>query len=299
MTTAQHSYVPLASIATRFVAIAAVSLMLGACSNGAAELGAELGLAQNSEPSAADAGSSDLNKALNYWGRKYVKSPTNKIAALNYAKNLKAAGRNKQAYLVLQQASAVHGNDREIASEYGRLALAQGQASLANKLLSLADDQSRPDWRIVSGRGAALAKLGKYDQAVIMFERAHKLAPSNPTVLNNLAMAHAGSGNLKRAESLLRQASANPMAKSKINKNLALVLKLQGRNAEAAEVGKPQYLASKPAPWKIAKPVSRPTQKVARKRIRRSVAPQLAMRQSVAPETLYAPVPKVALAKFE
>jgi len=89
------------------------------------------------------------------------------------------------------------------------------------------------------------------------------------------------------------------MAKSKINKNLALVLKLQGRNAEAAEVGKPQYLASKPAPWKIAKPVSRPTQKVARKRIRRSVAPQLAMRQSVAPETLYAPVPKVALAKFE
>ena len=37
-----------------------------------------------------------------------------------YAKNLKAAGQSKQAFLVLQQASVLHGNDREIASEYGR-----------------------------------------------------------------------------------------------------------------------------------------------------------------------------------
>jgi len=100
----------------------------------------------------------------------------------------------------------------------------------------LADDRTSPDWRIVSGRGAALAKLGKYKEAVPVFERAHKLAPSNPTVLNNLAMAHAGSGNLSRAESLLRQASLNPMARDKVSKNLALVLKLQGRKAEADAV---------------------------------------------------------------
>ena len=81
----------------------------------------------------------------------------------------------------------------EIASEYGRLALEAGQVQLASKLLALADDHSSPDWRIVSGRGAALAKQGKYKQAIPLFERAHTLAPSNSTVLNNLAMAHAGS----------------------------------------------------------------------------------------------------------
>ncbi len=232
MTTAQHSHARLARFATRITVVAALGLLLGACAqvNGP---DLSLGSSGDSGSSIADAGSDEMGKALNYWGRKYVKSPSDKQAALNYAKNLKASGQSKQAFLVLQQASVMHGNDREIASEYGRLALEAGQVQLASKLLALADDRTSPDWRIVSGRGAALAKLGKYKAAVTMFERAHQLAPANPTVLNNLAMAHAGSGNLQRAESLLRQAAQNPMAKAKVNKNLALVLNLQGRKAEA------------------------------------------------------------------
>jgi Flp pilus assembly protein TadD len=179
-----------------------------------------------------------MGKALNYWGRKYATSPADKEAALNYAKNLKASGQDKQAFLVLQQASVLHGNDRDIASEYGRLALEQGQVVLANKLLALADDQTQPDWRIVSGRGAALARMGKYSEAVEMFERANQLAPANPTVLNNLAMAHAGNGDLTAAEKLLRQAAENPMARAKVSKNLVLVLNLQGRKSEADAVAR-------------------------------------------------------------
>jgi Flp pilus assembly protein TadD len=221
--------------AIRIVAVASLTLSLGACANGN---GPELGLGTSSgdNTNMADAGSKDLDKALSYWGRKYAKKPNDKTAALNYAKNLKASGDNKQAYRVLQQASAAHGNDREIASEYGRLALEADQVQLASKLLALADDRTSPDWRIVSGRGTALAKLGKYGEAVTMFERAHSLAPANPTVLNNLAMAHAGNKNLKHAETLLRQAAQNPMARAKVSKNLALVLNLQGRKAEADAV---------------------------------------------------------------
>ena len=221
--------------AIRIVAVTSIALSLGACAGGS---GPDLGLSTSSSDGTnmADAGSNNIDKALNYWGRKYAKKPHDKAAALNYAKNLKAAGENKQAYRVLQQASAAHGNDREIASEYGRLALEAGQVQLASKLLALADDRTSPDWRIVSGRGAALAKLGKYSEAVTMFERAHLLAPANPTVLNNLAMAHAGNKNLKRAETLLRQANQNPMARAKVSKNLALVLNLQGRKAEADAV---------------------------------------------------------------
>ena len=200
-----------------------------------------------------------MNQALNYWGRKYVKSPSDKMAALNYAKNLKAAGQSKQAFLVLQQASVLHGNDREIASEYGRLALEADQVQLAGKLLALADDRTSPDWRIVSGRGAALAKQGKYKESIVMFERAHQLAPANPTVMNNLAMAHAGDGNLQKAEYLLRQAAQNPMAKAKVNKNLALVLNLQGRKAEAQAV--PRKRSKSIAMRKSLKAAKRPAQK--------------------------------------
>lgn len=245
MTTAHHTpNAPQRSrfaYAARIAAVASIGLLIGACAKSG---DINLGLSSEERVNVADAGSDNMQKALNYWGRKYVKAPNDKEAALNYAKNLKASGQKKQAYQVLQQASMIHGNDREIASEYGRLALEQGQVGLASKLLALADDRTKPDWRIVSGRGAALAKLGKYQEAVTMFERAHELAPSNPSVVNNLAMAHAGSGNLKQAEQLLRSAADNPMAREKVSKNLALVLKLQGRHAEAEAVGKAHQIST-------------------------------------------------------
>ena len=237
MTPAQHGYARSARIVRKIASVGVASLLLGACAqvNGP---DLSLGSTGSGSTSLAKAGDNELNQALNYWGRKYVKSPSDKMAALNYAKNLKAAGQSKQAFLILQQASVLHGNDREIASEYGRLALEADQVELAGKLLALADDRTSPDWRIVSGRGTALAKQGKYKESVALFERAHRLAPANPTVLNNLAMAHAGSGNLQKAESLLRQAAQNPMAKGKVSKNLALVLDLQGRKAESGVVSR-------------------------------------------------------------
>lgn len=249
MTTTQHSHALPARSAIRNTVVASLALLLGACAASAPELG--LGTSNQTTASIAQpAGKadprSDLRKGLDYWGRKYVKSPSDKEAALNYAKNLKAFGDSKQAYLVLQQASVIHGNDREIASEYGRLALEQGKLALASKLLALADDRTSPDWRVVSGRGTALARQGKFKPAIAMFERAHQLAPSNPTVLNNLALAHAGNGDLQQAEVLLRQANQNPMARAKVAKNLSLILGLKGNKAPApARTERPQVAEAK------------------------------------------------------
>jgi len=295
MTVTQHNLATLPFLA-RSAAIAVVALSLGACAKvDGSSLHAGLTGGQSAEEKIAPA--NDLNRAVTYWGRKYIKHPTDKTAALNYAKNLKAAGHDKQAFRVLQHASTVHGNDREIASEYGRLALEQGQVALANKLLTLADDHSKPDWRIVSGRGAALAKIGKYGEAVSMFKRAHQLAPSNPTVLNNLAMAHAGNGDLKTAENYLREAAKNPMAKGKVNKNLALVLKLQGRSAEAANVGRPNYAAAapvapKPVLAKATKPA--PRHRTYRRKARNATASLPLMRKSITPSQTGTPQAIVA-----
>lgn len=245
MTTTQHRHALPARSAMRNTAVASLALLLGACAASAPELG--LGTSSQTTASLAKPTTgkadprSELRKALDYWGRKYVKSPSDKEAALNYAKNLKASGDSKQAYLVLQQASVMHGNDREIASEYGRLALEQGKLQLASKLLALADDRTSPDWRVVSGRGTALARQGKFKPAIAMFERAHQLAPSNPSVLNNLALAHAGNGDLQQAEALLRQANQNPMARAKVGKNLSLILGLKDRQVPApAQNRRPQ-----------------------------------------------------------
>ncbi|MCB1510876.1 MAG: tetratricopeptide repeat protein [Hyphomicrobiaceae bacterium] len=232
-------YLPTTSCARRRALLAGLLgsvSMLGACANLGGPDNSAASLLANPPASAANQPGDDMGRALAYWGKAYAKNPRDKNAALSYARNLKAAGHKAQALAVLRHASTFHGNDREVASEYGRLALAAGQIQLAQKLLAIADDPSNPDWRIVSGRGTALAQQNQYKSAIPFFQRALALAPSNPTVLSNLAMAYAGSGDLNKAEKLLRQAMLMPNAKPLVRKNLAVVLSLMGREAESRRI---------------------------------------------------------------
>lgn len=225
----------------RMGSIAALSacLLLGACS-ASTDLLPSIAMKPDSGTATADATPSspqnELQKATIYWGNEYSKKPSALRPGLNYAKNLKALGEKEKAYAVLQQLSLIHGNDPELASEYGRLALEMDQVGIANQMLTMADDPAKPDWRIVSARGTVMAKQGKYADAIPYYQRALALSPNNPTVTNNLAMAHAMSGDPKKAEDLLRQAAASPGATPKIRENLALVLGLQGRYDESKSV---------------------------------------------------------------
>jgi Flp pilus assembly protein TadD len=185
-------------------------------------------------PSQAQGGVGDeLLRATDYWGKAYAKSPRELEPALNYARNLKAMGEKRRALAVLQQASLYHGQSRELAGEYGRLALDLDQIKAAKQLLAIADDPGRPDWRVVSARGAVLAKEGNYDEAIPFFEKALALSPDQPSVLSNLALAQAMNGQPAKAESLLRQAAATDGNSPRIRQNLALVLGLQGKYDEA------------------------------------------------------------------
>jgi Flp pilus assembly protein TadD len=57
-------------------------------------------------------------------------------------------------------------------------------------------------------------------------------------VMSNLAMYYAGHGQGPEAERLLRQAAADPAAPMQVRQNLALVLGLQGRLAEAEQLAR-------------------------------------------------------------
>ncbi|RUP09381.1 tetratricopeptide repeat protein [Hyphomicrobium sp.] len=221
------------------IAALSASLLLGACS-ASTDLLPSIAMKPDSATKTADATPSspqnELQKATNYWGYEYTKKPTEIRPALNYAKNLKALGEKQKALAVLQQVSLLHGSDQEVAGEYGRLALELDQVGVANQMLTMADDPTKPDWRIVSARGTVMAKQGKYTEAIPFYERALTLSPNNPTVTNNLAMAYAMNGDAKKAEDLLRQAVSAPGATPKVRENLALVLGLQGRYDESKSV---------------------------------------------------------------
>lgn len=189
----------------------------------------------------------ELLKATNYWAKAYAEHPRDLKAALSYARNLKAMNEKRRAMAVLQQVSLYHGQNRELASEYGRLALELDQVKVAKQVLAIADDPSNPDWRVISARGAALAKEGDYSGAIPYFERALTYAPDQPSVMSNLALAHAMNGDSDRAEGLLRQAAAKDGESPKIRQNLALVLGLQGKYEEAKVVAARDMPLSKAA----------------------------------------------------
>ena len=175
----------------------------------------------------------DLAKATEYWGKEFAKNPSDAEKAVNYARNLKAMGAKQQALAVLQQAASLGATSRPLFSEYGRLALEFDQVSLAQRLLEQADDPANPDWRVISARGTALAKQGSYRDAIPLYEKALALAPEQPSVLNNLALAYAMEGGAEKAEPLLKRAAAAGERDPRVAQNLSLVLGLQGKYDEA------------------------------------------------------------------
>jgi len=224
-----------------FAAIAA-ALLAGACSSASpngpmASLDSLLGSSpseQRTRDGSAQAAAprSELDKAIAHWGKEYKDKPHDLKVALAYARNLKAAGHKDQAFGVLQASALLHGDSKELASEYGRMALEYDQVGVAEKLLAMADDPTKPDWKLVSARGTVLAKQGKFTDAIPFYERALALAPGQPSVLNNLAMAHAANGEPAKAEQILRTASSTSRD-PKLKQNLALVMGLQGKHDEA------------------------------------------------------------------
>ncbi len=239
------------TFARRAPVLAALSsaLLLGACAGGGTGGSGLLGDTLTSkapDPTATNpiktAGvdkaepRTELQKATEYWGKQAAERPNDPRAAVNYAKNLKALGAKKEALVVLQDASRENGTDRELLSEYGRLALELDQITNAQVLLEKADDPVRPDWKVVSARGTVMAKLGRQEEAIQFFERARTLAPEQATVLNNLAMAYAMNGEAAKAETLLREAQAKNPEDRRFTHNLALVLGLQGKHADAEKL---------------------------------------------------------------
>ena len=221
---------PLRSILTAI----ALGMSVSACGH----MGPIASLVDDSTANRAQAqtGQNALNKALVYWGQEYAKNPGNSKAAVAFAKNLKAAGKSKKAFSVLQQATMYNSKDAELASEYGRLALAQGQTKFAQKILKRALNPNKPDWRVLSALGTTYAKTGNHPQARKYYQQALQIAPGQSSIVNNLALSYALDGKAEQAEQHLRKAVAMGGNGNKIRQNLALVLGVQGRYNDAKSV---------------------------------------------------------------
>jgi Flp pilus assembly protein TadD len=180
----------------------------------------------------------ELAAAERSMGLAYDRSPKDRTIGLNYANILRMNGKNTQALAVMQQVAIAYPTDREVLAAYGKAQAAAGQLEQALATIGRAQTADRPDWRLYSAEGAVLDQLGRSDEARRKYRMALESQPNEPSILSNLGMSYVLSGDLKTAESYLKNAAAQPGADSRVRQNLALVIGLQGRFAEADQIAR-------------------------------------------------------------
>ncbi len=185
-------------------------------------------------------------KELDHWGQKYQANRQNSENAIGFAKALVKVRQEGRALDVMQKAHAENPNDKNLTSEYGRIALNAGENGLASKLLKKASTNQKADWKILSAKGVLEARAGKNKTAINYFKKALKQNPRQASILNNLGLAYAVTGNYKSAEKYLKQALWDSRYTRQVRQNLAMVYAMQGKVKEA------ETIALEPLPKKYA-----------------------------------------------
>lgn len=221
----------------RLLSSAAVAAVLAAGLGGCQTMSDITG-SLTSSPRQAQAVPEDPRRAVDVYGERYRANPKDAEAALAYGQALRATGQRAQAAAVLEQATIAHPGNKALLAGYGRALADNGSSQAAFDVLSRAHSPANPDWRILSVQGTTLDKLGKHEDARRYYATALKIVPDEPSVLSNLGLSYMLTRELPQAEETLRRAYGNPGADGRVRQNLALVVGLQGRFAEAETIAK-------------------------------------------------------------
>ena len=180
-------------------------------------------------------------------GERFRANPRDPDVAIRYAQALRATGQRTQAAAVLETGALHNPENRALLGAYGRALADNGNSQAAFDVLSRAHSPDNPDWRILSVQGTTLDKLNRHEEARRYYASALRLAPDEPSVLSNLGLSYMLTKELPKAEETLRQAYASARADTRIRQNLALVVGLQGRFAEAETIVKADLPADEAA----------------------------------------------------
>ena len=227
---------PLKISAARLFASAALATVLGLCAGGCSNIASRDTTGSIGTAGAAAGGEAESRRSLETLGSRYRDNPGDANAAIAYASALRANDQRAQAVAVLEQASVRIPQNMALIGAYGRALADVGQYQQALVALDRAHTPDAPDWRILNVQGAVLDQLGRHTEAQRHYASALKIAPDEPSVLSNLGLSYLLTKDLKNAEATLRRAVAQPNAGPKVRQNLALVVGLQGRFAEAEKI---------------------------------------------------------------
>jgi Flp pilus assembly protein TadD len=214
---------------------ASASLLLGLCgcqTSGPSDITGSIG------DQAETSQTADPRRDIEGYHERFRANPKDAEAVLKYAKALRATGQRAQAVAVLEQATIGQPGNKALLAGYGRALADNGNFQQAFDVLGQAHSPEDPDWRILSAQGAVLDQLDRHDEARQYYGSALKIVPEEPSVLSNLGLSYMLSKDLPHAEETLRRAQSHAASDGRIRVNLAVVVGLQGRVAEAEGIAK-------------------------------------------------------------
>jgi len=224
------------TLARTVLAGTALALLLAGCQSRSQAPIHTGSIGNSSVVSPSDLSPEQAVAAVQQWGMAYSRNEKDKVAALNYAAALRAAGETGQAVAVMRKAAIYHPQDREVLAGFGKALAADGKFEEALATVRRAQRSDNPDWQLLAAEGGILDSLGQHDQARALYRQALVIAPGEPQILNNLGLSYVLTNELDEAEKVLREAAARPGATLKTHQNLALVLRLNGKAAEASQI---------------------------------------------------------------
>jgi Flp pilus assembly protein TadD len=180
----------------------------------------------------------DLLSQATFWGKEYDKNPNDYETALKLARVLRAIGSSQRATEVASQALNLKQGDVELSLVFAQASLDEGRPQDAATVLAQAEAAGKNDWRMMSIIGVTMDQLDQHAPAQDYYRKALALSPNNPKVLSNLGLSYALANKPALAEETLRKAAAED-ADARVHQNLALVLGVQGKFAEAEKAVSP------------------------------------------------------------
>ncbi len=169
---------------------------------------------------------------------RYAKDPEDKLIALHYATALRGLGQHAQAVAVLQGLAVKNPRDMPVLAAYGKALADAGRLQEAANVLERAHTPDRPSWSVLSAQGSVADQLGDHAGAQAYYDAALKIRPNEPDVLSNMGLSYALERKMPQAEAALRLAVSQPTADMRVRQNLALVLSLEGKYADAEAISR-------------------------------------------------------------
>lgn len=208
-------------VSTKFVFTFILALGLSGCGYNSTNEGYFIKGSSYSRPQ-----NTSYNKAVQNYKAEYEQNQDSLVAAVEYARALRYIGQSRQALNILEDARARFGEPVLILTEIGKAYLTEGEFKLAENALNSSLEKEGNNWEAYSALGILYDLQENYDIAVQSYNKAFQLCPESASILNNMAMSSAMTGDVIGGKSLLIKASSLRPHSKRIRNNLSLFQRL-------------------------------------------------------------------------